>query len=100
MVPSVAAPDGEAGTGKGRKASRALDARGVRVRHARQGIDVSGEVAADVGQVLDLAALDGVGLLRALDFNQRRGTHNDQLGLDASHLELDIKVRGLPDGEL
>src|SRR5262245_55575944 len=100
VVAPVAAADRDARGAEPRNSARELGPRGVRVRHARQRVNITLKSAADVGQVLHLAPLDGVGLLRALDLDQRRGGGDDHFGLDPRDLKLDLVTRGLADGEL
>src|SRR5215510_4408276 len=71
VVSPVAAPDRKPGRGEAGE-PRLLRASGLRVSDGRQRVNRRGHVAVDVGKVLHLAALDGVGLMGTLNLDQRR----------------------------
>src|SRR6185503_16684916 len=77
-----------------------LRSRGVRVRNPRQRVNIVLKCAPDVGQVFNLALVDGVGLLSSLDLDKRHVGGHHNFGANAPGAQLHIVDASLSDGKL
>ena len=99
IAASVAAADAESRRAE-RETTAALHARRSRTGDAGQRVNIRRKITPDVRQVLNLFALDGVGLLCALDFNQRCCVRDGDFRRHGGDLHLEFDRDDLSDGQL